>query len=602
MSTFDERALMSVVGEREMPSNIAAEQGLLGALIVHGDGFRVASEYVRERDFGDPVHRKLYSVICALCEKGVVADRTTIATHLDKQDIGGVTAGEYIGRLAGEAAGPDKIADYARVVREVAARRDIIRVAEEAKDLAYDPPPEATADRLFSEIEGKMAELRPRLPGSLGDFEGFDGVSARAILALGDDFRHGNRSRGIPTGLPALDDKIGGLEAPDLILLGGRPGSGKTALGTNVAFSVSRHFERERKLTGGNRRVGFFSLEMSSEQLWQRVMSHETGIPGWRIKQRALSKEEVEKLVLADRELRSLPLDIDASGKITIAQLEQRARKLKKTKGLGFLVIDYVQLVGGRPRSSREDNRVQELTDITTSLKNLAKDLDIPILALAQVSRKVEERDDKRPRLSDLRESGSLEQDADMVLFIHREEYYLDQARPLDGTPQRPDWDRKMALAKGIAEVIVSKQRHGPVGTVLLGFDGNTTRFLNEPEPRDEPTAETQQRERKAKPTFTAEGAILLGVLRALTITATRLPTDAERKIDRSLKKGSRLIAVDTARSVFAREAGLPEAEENEIKKRFTAAFQNLRKAEIAFYTGSEADGYFVWLPEMVDG
>ena len=285
---------------------------------------------------------------------------------------------------------------------------------------------------------------------------------------------------GIATGLRDLDGKMGGLQSSDLIVLAGRPSMGKTALATNLAFNVARAFKQERQTDGTDKVldggvVGFFSLEMSAEQLATRIISEQAEIPSEKIRRGMINEEEFKKLVQVSQELQSLPLYIDQTGGISIAQLAARARRLKRQKGLGLLVIDYLQLLSGSKRTG--EGRVQEVTEITTGLKALAKELEVPVIALSQLSRQVENREDKRPQLSDLRESGSIEQDADVVMFVYREEYYVERQKPAEGTPQFQEWLINMQRAHAKAEVIIGKQRHGPVGTVTLQFDGAFTRF-----------------------------------------------------------------------------------------------------------------------------
>jgi replicative DNA helicase len=275
---------------------------------------------------------------------------------------------------------------------------------------------------------------------------------------------------------------MGGLQSSDLIIVAGRPGMGKTALATNIAYNIAKAHRAEVQADGTNKTVnggivGFFSCEMSAEQLATRILSEQASIPSSMIRRGGINQQEFDRIRDYTIELEHLPLFVDETGGLAIAQLTARARRLKRQRGLDVLVVDYIQLLQGS--SKRSDNRVQELTEITTGLKALAKELNIPILACSQLSRQVEQRDDKRPQLSDLRESGSIEQDADVVMFVYREEYYLKNKEPRPGTEEHIAWMAQMETAHGRAEVIIGKQRHGPTGTIELQFDAEVTRFGN---------------------------------------------------------------------------------------------------------------------------
>jgi replicative DNA helicase len=316
-------------------------------------------------------------------------------------------------------------------------------------------------------------------------FSTFSSALATAIDMANNAYQRDGGLSGIATSLKALDSKLGGLQPSDLVILAGRPSMGKTALATNIAFSIARartrSLQQRPDLAADDQAhdgavVGFFSLEMSAEQLATRVMSEQAGIPSEKIRRGLINEDEFRRLVEASREMATLPLFIDQTGGISIAQLAARARRLKRQHGLGLVVVDYLQLLTGSGKRASE-GRVQEVSEITTSLKALAKELNVPVLALSQLSRAVENREDKRPQLADLRESGSIEQDADVVMFVYREEYYVERTKPAEGTTEFQDWMAKMQAVNGRAEVIIGKQRHGPVGTVNLQFDANVTRF-----------------------------------------------------------------------------------------------------------------------------
>jgi replicative DNA helicase len=345
----------------------------------------------------------------------------------------------------------------------------------------------------------------------------------------------------------------------------------------------------------GRGHVGFFSLEMSGEQLWQRVISDASGIPSWRIKRRALSENEITRLANLERDLRKLPIKIDQTGKLSIAQLELRARALKKRRGLDLLVIDYVQLLAGRQRKAREDNRMQELSDITSSLKNLAKELNVPILALAQLSRAADQRtgDDRRPKLSDLRESGSLEQDADMVMLIYREEYYLKDEKPRNGGSSLYEWERRMVKAKGVAEVIIAKQRHGPPSILTMGFNAELTRFLNEPEPREE-LPEQEEKRAKKKELTGREAVTAIGLLRNLTLVASVENDGTLEGVPRGVKPVPYVLwRRKCAESLLDPEQGEKEA----LALMRTKVLPALMEVEF-IGRGGPNDAHYVWVTE----
>jgi replicative DNA helicase len=363
-------------------------------------------------------------------------------------------------------------------------RRQLIIIGEDMVNQAYDSPVDAPPSSQIEDAESRLFSLAET--GKYGQgFLDFHSALTHAIDMANHAYQREGGLSGIATGLGDLDGKMGGLQSSDLLILAGRPSMGKTALATNIAFNVAR--ARVRSLAQNpdldpsdpshdGAIVGFFSLEMSAEQLATRILSQQAGIPSEKIRRGMIDEVDFRKLVEASQEMQALPLFIDQTGGLSIAQLAARARKLKRQKGLGLLIVDYLQLLTGSSRRSSE-GRVQEISEITTSLKALAKELAIPVIALSQLSRAVEQREDKRPQLSDLRESGSIEQDADVVMFVFREEYYVERTKPTEGTAEFNDWMMRMQLVSGKAEVIIGKQRHGPVGTVQLQFEGNVTRF-----------------------------------------------------------------------------------------------------------------------------
>jgi replicative DNA helicase len=347
-------------------------------------------------------------------------------------------------------------------------------------NIAYDAPVEMTARVQIEEAERRLFELAETGRYD-GGFHGFSDALKAAIDMAGAAYKRAGHLSGLATGLHDLDRLMGGLQPSDLVILAGRPGMGKTSLATNLAYNVAKAWRGEQQPDGTMKTVdggivGFFSLEMSSEQLATRIIAEQAGVPSSDIRRGSIHEDQFDRIVHAAQEMQRLPLYIDQTGGLSIHQLAARARRLKRQRGLDLLVVDYLQLLQGSSKRS-SDSRVAEITEITTNMKALAKELHVPILALSQLSRQVESRDDKRPQLSDLRESGSIEQDADVVMFVFREEYYLKNRKPKEGTEEFFKWQAEMEQVAGRAEVIIGKQRHGPTGTIELQFDADVTRF-----------------------------------------------------------------------------------------------------------------------------
>jgi replicative DNA helicase len=468
---------------REAPNNIEAEQALLGAILVNNDAFYRVSDFLKASHFHEPLHRKVFEVAGELIRMGKVATPITLKTFLPADGkVGDMTVAQYLVRLAAEAVTVINAVDYGRAIYDLATRRALITVGEDMVNIAYDAPVDMSPHEQIEDAERRLFELAEtgRYDGGFESFS--DAVKLAIDMASAAYMRDGHLS-GIATGLRDLDNRMGGLQPSDLIVLAGRPGMGKTSLATNIAFNIAHAYEPAQQADGSFKAanggvVGFFSLEMSSEQLATRVISEQAEVPSSKIRRGDLTEADFEKLVGCTQVLQKIPLFIDSTGGISIAQLAARARRLKRQRGLDVIVIDYIQLMTGSSKRANE-NRVQEITEITTGLKALAKELNVPIIALSQLSRQVENREDKRPQLSDLRESGSIEQDADVVMFVYREEYYLKNREPKPGTDEYIKWETSLNEARGKAEVIVAKQRHGPTGTVGLGFQGEFTRFFD---------------------------------------------------------------------------------------------------------------------------
>jgi replicative DNA helicase len=464
---------------RVAPNNIDAEQALLGAILVNNDAYYRVSDFLEPLHFFEDLHRRIYEVATSLVKAGKVATPITLKTFLGDQDLGGVTVSQYLARLAAEATTVINAEDYGRTIYDLAIRRSLIGIGEDMVNVAYDAPVETSPRDQIEETERRLYELAEKGKYD-GGFQRFSDALTTAIDMAAAAYKRDGGLSGIATGLRDLDRDLGGLQRSDLVIIAGRPGMGKTALATNIAFNIAKVYQGEKQPDGTIKTVnggivGFFSLEMSAEQLATRIIAEQSGVPSFKIRRGSITEADFYKITEAAREMQTMPFHIDQTGGISIAQLAARARRLKRQRGLDLLVVDYIQLLSGSTKKG--DSRVQEVTEITTGLKALAKELDVPILALSQLSRQVESRDDKRPQLSDLRESGSIEQDADVVMFVFREEYYLKNKEPKVGTEEHIKWMSDMDQVHGKAEVIIGKQRHGPTGTVQLQFQADVTRF-----------------------------------------------------------------------------------------------------------------------------
>ena len=468
---------------RLAPHNLEAEQALLGAILVNNDACDRVTAFLGPEHFYEGVHARIFEAAATLIRAGKLASPVTLKTFFERDEtlneIGGPV---YLARLAAAATSIINTEEYGRIIFELATRRKLIEVGQDIVNDSFDTAVGETSRNLIERAEQQLYTLAET--GRYGQgFQGFGTALIEAIDMAAAAYKRDGGLSGISCGLSDLDDKLGGLQPSDLLILAGRPAMGKSTLATNIAYNVARSYRSEHQpdgtkkvLDGGV--VAFFSLEMSSEQLATRIISEQSGISSELIRRGKITEEEFHKLVEVSKELQSLPLYIDDTGGLTIAQVAARARRLKRQRGLGLIVLDYLQLLAGSARRASE-SRVQEITEITTGLKALAKELNVPILALSQLSRQVENRDDKRPQLADLRESGSIEQDADVVMFIYREEYYLGRSEPRPNTAEHLEWQEQMDRVTGISDIIIGKQRHGPTGTVPLQFDAKLTKFQN---------------------------------------------------------------------------------------------------------------------------
>jgi replicative DNA helicase len=457
--------------EKKLPSNIEAEQSLIGSVLVNNDIIDEVSNIVKAGKFFDPIHRKIYEVIENLNNKGMIANPITLKNYFENDsgltEVGGV---DYLVKLTRFSSSIKQAIDYAKIIHEMYVKRELIFISDGISDQAKDDHAEKTGENIIEDAEKSLFDLAER-----GNFsqtflrfnQALDQTIEMATLAMKSD----QGVVGVPTGLVDLDEKLGGLHKSDLIIVAGRPSMGKTALATNIAYYAAKNMQDNNEKGS----VAFFSLEMSSEQLSTRILSEQARISSSEIRRGKASEETLNRYIETSRNIYDLPLYIDETPAIAISTLSNRARRIKRLFGLKLIVVDYIQLM--RTSSNRMDGRVQEISEITQGLKALAKELNVPVVALSQLSRAVEQRDDKIPQLSDLRESGSIEQDADVVVFVYREQYYLEKKEPKQGSIEHAEWQSKMSDIHGLASLIIGKHRHGSTGTVHVEFEGMFTKF-----------------------------------------------------------------------------------------------------------------------------
>jgi replicative DNA helicase len=477
------------VAFRTLPHNDEAEQALLGALLVNNEKSHVVSGFLRPDHFFQPIHGRIFEAILKLVERGQIANPVTLKHYFENDealtDIGGA---QYLARLVGSTVTIINAEDYARTVHDLYLRRELITLGEDVVNEAYDYKIETPANEQIELAEQHLFNLAEE-GESEGGFRPLGDSMTDAIVTMEGAYNRKGGLTGVATGLIDLDNLLGGLHPSDLLILAGRPGMGKSGLATNIGLHAARNYRpildddgKETHVEGAV--VGFFSLEMSAEQLANRMLSEATGISSEKLRRGQLSREDFHKVVEESRNLSNAPFFIDDTPALSVAALRTRARRLKRTQNLSLIIVDYLQLV--RPSgSSRHDSRVLEIGEITQGLKALAKDLNVPVLALSQLSRAVEQREDKRPQLSDLRESGSIEQDADVVMFIFREDYYLERDEPVKRAEETDErhadryerWTKRLQEVEGTAEVIIAKQRHGPTGKIRLQFTKGTIKF-----------------------------------------------------------------------------------------------------------------------------
>ncbi len=456
--------------DKKQPSNLEAEQALLGSILVNNDIIDEVSNIINPTSFYDPGHQKIYEVIEILNNKGMIANPITLKNFFEKDNMLNEVGGtEYLVKLTRFSGSTKQAVDYSKIIHEMYLRRELILISDK---LSYETLnlKEQNSENIIENTEKSLFDLAER--GSFSQSflrfnQALDQTIEMATLAMQND----KGIVGVPTGLTDLDEKLGGLHKSDLVILAGRPSMGKTALATNIAYHAAHNIMSRQEKSS----VAFFSLEMSSEQLSTRILSEQARIKSDDIRRGKVTEEEINRYIETSRNIYNLPLFIDETPAITIATLSNRARRIKRLFGVSLIVVDYIQLM--RSNLIRNEGRVQEISEITQGLKALAKELNVPILALSQLSRAVEQRDDKQPQLADLRESGSIEQDADVVMFVYREAYYLERKQPKLGSIEHAEWQSKMNDVNGLADIILGKQRHGPTGTVKVEFEGIYTKF-----------------------------------------------------------------------------------------------------------------------------
>jgi replicative DNA helicase len=458
--------------QKQMPCNIEAEQALIGSILVSNDIYDEISSIVDVKKFFDPIHAKIFSTIDMLIAKGLLANPITLKNYFENneglKELGGQ---EYLINITKFSTSAKQAIDYANIVHEMHVRRELIKISESVlNDASSNNEITSSGEEMIQNAEKSLFDLAER--GHFNrSFLKFENALKQTIEMARSAYQSEEGIVGVPTGLTDLDSRLGGLHKQDLIIIAGRPSMGKTALATNIAFHAAKNIEKKSSKST----VAFFSLEMSSEQLSTRILSEQSRIKSNDIRRGRVSESEFEKFIETSKNIFDLPLYIDETPAITIAAISNRSRRIKRLFGLELVVVDYIQLM--RSSGKKEYNRVQEISEITQGLKALAKELDVPVLALSQLSRQVEQRDNKKPQLSDLRESGSIEQDADVVMFVYREAYYLENKEPTPGSIEHAEWRQKMDEVSRLAEIMISKQRHGPTGNVKVEFEAMYTKF-----------------------------------------------------------------------------------------------------------------------------
>jgi len=462
---------LSIVKDKfkELPNNIEAEQAVIGSILVSNDIFDEVNTIVSSINFYDPMHQKIFEAIESLIYKGMLANPITLKNYFEdeKDDI---NVPEYLVKVTKFSTSVRQAVEYSKIIYDMFVRRELIKISEETIDSAKLNDLDTSGQSIIENSERQLFDLAEK-----GSFNSslikFDDAMKQTIEMASAAYKNEEGIVGVPTGLRDLDDKLGGLHQSDLIIIAGRPSMGKTSLATNIAFNAAQKLQDSGKKSS----IAFFSLEMSSEQLSTRIISEQARISSNDIRRGRISDDQFDKFLETSKNIAELPLYIDETPAISIAALSNRARRIKRLFGLDMIVVDYIQLMRGT--TYNKDGRVQEISQITQGLKAIAKELAVPVVALSQLSRQVEQRDDHKPQLADLRESGSIEQDADVVMFVYREGYYLSRKEPREATVEHAEWQAKMNEVAHLAQIIIGKQRHGPIGNVTLEFEERFTKF-----------------------------------------------------------------------------------------------------------------------------
>ncbi len=454
---------------KELPNNIEAEQSVIGSILVTNEIFDDISIIISNSNFYDPMHQKIYSAIENLIYKGMLANPITLKNYFEdeKDDL---NVPEYLVKITKFSTSVRQAIEYSKIIYDMFVRRELIKISEQTIDNAKINDLDTNGQNIIENSEKLLFNLAEN-----GSFNSslikFDDAMKQTIEMASAAYKNEGGIVGVPTGLRDLDDKLGGLHQSDLVIIAGRPSMGKTSLATNIAFNAAKEIQEKAKKSS----VAFFSLEMSSEQLSTRILSEQARIGSNDIRRGRISDEQFDQFLETSKNIAELPLFIDETPAISIAAMSNRSRRIKRLHGLDLIVVDYIQLMKGS--FNNKDGRVQEISQITQGLKAIAKELGVPVLALSQLSRQVEQRDDHKPQLSDLRESGSIEQDADVVMFVYRESYYLQRKMPREATVEHAEWQAKMNEVAHLAEIIIGKQRHGPIGNITLEFEERFTKF-----------------------------------------------------------------------------------------------------------------------------
>ena len=454
---------------KELPNNIEAEQSVIGSILVSNEIFDEINTIISSINFYDPMHQKIFSAIENLIFKGMLANPITLKNYFEEEKDE-LNVPEYLVKITKFSTSVRQAVEYSKIIYDMFVRRELIKISEQTIDNAKLSDLNTSGQTIIENSEKELFKLAEK--GSFGSsLIKFDDAMKQTIEMASAAYKNEEGIVGVPTGLRDLDDRLGGLHQSDLVIIAGRPSMGKTALATNIAFNAAKKLQENGKKSS----VAFFSLEMSSEQLSTRILAEQSRIKSNDIRRGRISDEQFDKFLETSKNISELPLFIDETPAITIAAMSNRARRIKRIEGLDMIVVDYIQLMRGT--FNNKDGRVQEISEITQGLKAIAKELSVPVVALSQLSRAVEQRDDKKPQLSDLRESGSIEQDADVVMFVYREAYYLERKEPRPATVEHAEWQAKMNEVSNLAEIIIGKQRHGPTGNVMLEFEAMFTKF-----------------------------------------------------------------------------------------------------------------------------